>query len=203
MLIACKYCQNNFILNKNETELEGVLITCEHCAENWLYESRTNYLEGKLTELDNALNQKEIQMNIKNTEYIQKIDFLEKNLKIKKDELVKQKILEERISTFEKRVTITEKLNVRQDNLEIQSSKLENEVKETTDNISIKNNDIEKKANYLAMKINPINKNVIKESIQVKDKNNDVVNLKNYDQKEKSKKKVFKTGFYWPHTSDK
>ena len=101
MLIACKYCQNNFILNKNETELEGVLITCEHCAENWLYESRTNYLEGKLTELDNALNQKEIQMNIKNTEYIQKIDFLEKNLKIKKDELVKQKILEERISTFE------------------------------------------------------------------------------------------------------
>ena len=42
---------------------------------------------------------------------------------------------------------------MRQDNLEIQSSKLENEVKETTDNISIKNNDIEKKANYLEMQL--------------------------------------------------
>ena len=39
----------------------------------------------------------------------QKIRKLEKSLKIKKDELVKQKLLENRINLFEKRIAETEK----------------------------------------------------------------------------------------------
>ena len=31
----------------------------------------------------------------------------------------------------------------------------------------------------------------------------EVINLKNYDQDEKKKKKIFKSGFFWSGTSDK
>ena len=131
MLIDCHNCKKKFIINKSELDLEGSLITCEYCKEEWIYESRTRYLENKLAQLDLDLNKKEINLNEQNDKHNQKIDLLEKDLKIKNDELIKQKILEEKIASFEKRITDTEKLNALQANLEIQRAKLEDEVKTT------------------------------------------------------------------------
>ena len=61
----------------------------------------------------------------------------------------------------------------------------------------IKNANIEKKANYLEMKINPFKPvNNQDESHKSNDKNNDVVNFKNYEPEEKKKKKY---SFFWPN----
>ncbi len=78
-------------------------------------------------------------------------------------------------------------------------------MKKNSENIITKNKDIEKKANYLEMKINSYNfeNNSNKKSIAVNDKNNDVVNLRNYDQEEKNTKLKKKHRFFWPNISDK
>jgi predicted Zn finger-like uncharacterized protein len=212
MLINCKSCKKKFLLNQREIDLEGSLITCEHCKNEWIYESRTHFLESKLTELDNDLNKKEINLNQQNIKHNEKIILLEKDLKIKNEELNKQRILEERIATFEKRITDTEKLNSLQADLEIHRTKLEEDVKNTSEKILTRNKDIEKKANYLEMKINSYDFEKInneKNPIAVNDKNNDVVNLSNYEQKERSKtNKTNETNktkprYFWPNISDK
>lgn len=204
MLIVCKHCKNSFTFGQNTIDLEGDVITCSHCKKEWIYESRIHYLESKLADLDIDLNKKEMKINEKNIEYVEKIDQLEKDLKIKKEELFKQKALEDKISIFEKRITETEKLNIQQADLEIQTNELKKEVKKTSDSILVKNIDIEKKTNYIEMKINAsMIDDKISEPIAVNDSNNEVVNLKNYDQVEKDKIKVIKSSFFWPRSSDK
>ena len=206
MLINCKSCSKKFILNNSELDLEGSLITCTHCKKEWIYESKTHFLENRLAELDADLNKKEINLTEQNNKHNERINFLEKDLKIKIVELSKQRLLEERIATFEKRITDTEKLNSYQADLEIQKNKLEEEVKVTSENIILKNNDIEKKANYLEMKISSYDFDKIdslKKPIAVNDKNTDVVNLKNYDQEEKNKNNKNKHRFFWPNIKDK
>jgi len=178
MLLDCKICKNKFTLIEDEINLEGKLITCEYCKEEWIYQSRTHYLEVRLAELDEDLNKKEIKISEENIKHNEKIHLLEKDLKTKKEELTKQKLLEERIGTFEKRITDTEKLNSQQADLEIQVAQMENEVKKTSENILTKNDNIEKKANYLEMKINSYKReNKNKESIVINDRRNDVVNF--------------------------
>jgi len=204
MLINCKRCSKKFILNNSELDIEGSLITCKHCKVEWIYESKTHFLESRLVELDSDLNKKEINLTEQNIKHNERINLLEKDLKIKNEELIKQRLLEERIATFEKRITDTEKLNAYQADLEIQKNKLEQEVKVTSENIILKNKDIEKKANYLEMKINSYDFEKIdslKKPIVVNDKNTDVVNLKNYDQEGKNKKN--KNSFFWPNITDK
>lgn len=206
MLINCKSCSKKFILNNSELDLEGSLITCTHCKKEWIYKSKTHFLENRLAELDADLNKKEINLTEQNNKHNERINFLEKDLKIKIVELSKQRLLEERIATFEKRITDTEKLNSYQADLEIQKNKLEEEVKVTSENIILKNNDIEKKANYLEMKISSYDFDKIdslKKPIAVNDKNTDVVNLKNYDQEEKNKNNKNKHRFFWPNITDK
>jgi len=206
MLIYCKNCEKKFILNKSELDLEGSLITCDHCKGEWIYESKTHFLESRLAELDQDLNNKEINLNEQNDKHNKRIDLLEKDLKTKNEELIKQKLLEEKIATFEKRITDTEKLNSQQADLEIHKNKLEDEVKKTSENIINKNKDIEKKTNYLKMKINSYdfdNMSKEKDKIAINDKNNDVVNLNNYDLEEKNKINKKKHRFFWPNISDK
>jgi len=188
MILECKKCKNKFTLVEDDISLEGKLITCEHCKEEWIYQSMTVYLESRLAELDQDLKKKEIKINDLNIKHTEKIHQLEIDLKIRKEELNKQKLLEERISTFEKRVTDTEKLNIVQANLETEIAQMETEMKKTSENILTKNENIEKKTNYLEMKINSY-KDKNSESIKVNDKHTDVVNFKNYDQEDKKKKK--------------
>lgn len=202
MLINCKNCNEKFLIDKSELDLEGSLITCKHCKEEWIFETRTHFLENKLAELDSDLKQKEMHLNELNDNHNVRIEALEKDLVNKNKELIKQQLLEERIATFEKRITDTEKLNSYQANLEIQKDKLEEAVKVTSENIIIKNRDIEKKANYLEMKINSYDFNSIdkvKKPIAV----NDVVNLNNYDHDEKVKKDIKKNRYFWPKNTDK
>lgn len=202
MLINCKNCNEKFLIDKSELDLEGSLITCKHCKEEWIFETRTHFLENKLAELDSDLKQKEMHLNEQNDNHNVRIEALEKDLVNKNKELIKQQLLEERIATFEKRITDTEKLNSYQANLEIQKDKLEEAVKVTSENIIIKNRDIEKKANYLEMKINSYDFNSIdkvKKPIAV----NDVVNLNNYDHDEKVKKDIKKNRYFWPKNTDK
>ena len=47
------------------------------------------------------------------------------------------------------------------------------------------------------------NMNKLKKTIAINDKNNDVVNLSNYDQEEKNTKNKNKTRFFWPNITDK
>tara|TARA_Y100000741_G_C18250619_1_gene557157 strand:- start:1110 stop:1613 length:504 start_codon:yes stop_codon:yes gene_type:complete len=165
-----------------------------------------HYLEKKIADLEKDLNKKEFDLTEKNNEFNKKIENLEKDLRIKNEELIKQKLLEERIVKFEKRITDTEKLNAHQADLEIKQTKLENEVKKTSDDILSKNIDIEKKANYIEMKINSYDfedQNKEDKKIAVNENSNDVVDLKKYDQKENTKGKKLKKRFFWPNISGK
>ena len=91
-------------------------------------------------------------MRKKNT-HNDKIAKLENALKIKKEELAKQKLLEERISLFEKRITDTEKEIAAQSLVENRIIQLEKEIKQNSFDSFVKNTNLEKKANYLQKKI--------------------------------------------------
>ena len=82
-----------------------------------------------------------------------KIAKLENSLKAKKEELAKQKLLEERIVLFEKRITDTEKEVAAQALVENRIIQLEKEIKQNSFDSFVKNTNLEKKANYLQMKI--------------------------------------------------
>ena len=204
MIIDCKNCNSKFTLDEEESKLDGQTIKCLHCQDEWVYMSKSRYLENRLEELDQDLYKTELKLNEINNKHIEKIVKLENNLKIKKEQLSKQKILEYKVSLYEKRITQAEKSNSEQADLEIKIAKMENEIENVTENIFSKNKNIEKKANYLEMKINSYknkknDKNEIKTHIK-----SDIVNFKSFEQEEKNTKKKssleskIKSKLFWP-----
>ena len=153
MLINCKYCDTKFAVNAEEVGFDGRLIKCENCKKEWFQESKSQSLEKKLIELDQNLHSTEVHLIEKKNTHNDKIAKLENALKIKKEELAKQKLLEERISLFEKRITDTEKEIAAQSLVENRIIQLEKEIKQNSFDSFVKNTNLEKKANYLQRKI--------------------------------------------------
>ena len=153
MLINCKYCDSKFAVNAEEVGFDGRLIKCENCKKEWFQESKSQSLEKKLIELDQNLHSTEVHLIEKKNTHTDKIAKLENALKVKKEELAKQKLLEERISLFEKRITDTEKEIAAQSLVENRISQLEKEIKQNSFDSFVKNTNLEKKANYLQRKI--------------------------------------------------
>ena len=153
MLINCKYCDSKFAVNAEEVGFDGRLIKCENCKKEWFQESKSQSLEKKLIELDQNLHSTEVHLIEKKNTHNDKIAKLENALKIKKEELAKQKLLEERISLFEKRITDTEKEIAAQSVVENRIIQLEKEIKQNSFDSFVKNTNLEKKANYLQRKI--------------------------------------------------
>jgi|TARA_B110000438_G_scaffold302218_1_gene359263 predicted Zn finger-like uncharacterized protein len=208
MLLHCNHCKKKFTLVDDEYNLEGKLIKCKHCQEEWIFESQSQYLENRLAELDEDLSRTEKNLDETNIDHVEKIEILEKNLKAKKEEFDKQKVLEDRIGAFEKRITNTEKANIEQAELEIKIAAMEGEIEKTSDDIFIKNKDIEKKTNYLEMKITSYNEDEKRKEKNLGNNNNDdgdVVDFKTFDQDDKDnpetikKDKDGKTRYFWPN----
>ena len=153
MLINCKYCDSKFAVNAEEVGFDGRLIKCENCKKEWFQESKSQSLEKKLIELDQNLHSTEVHLIEKKNTHNDKIAKLENALKIKKEELAKQKLLEERISLFEKRITDTEKEIAAQSLVENRIIQLEKEIKQNSFDSFVKNTNLEKKTNYLQSKI--------------------------------------------------
>ena len=95
MLLDCKNCNNKFTLEEDESKLEGQVVKCPSCKEEWVFESKSNYLENRLAELDQDLYKTELQLNNLNNKHSEKIDQLEKDIKLKKEQQSKQKLLED------------------------------------------------------------------------------------------------------------
>ena len=157
MLIHCKYCQSKFAINAEEVGFDGRLVKCEKCQKEWFQESKSKSLEKKLIELDRNLHATEQRLTEQKNNHNDKIIKLEKALKAKKEELVKQKLLEDRIGLFEKRIVDTEKEIKEQALIENRISQLENEIKKNSHDSFIKNTVLEKKTNDLQIKIQPNN----------------------------------------------
>ena len=153
MLIECKYCDTKFAVNAEEVGFDGRLIKCENCQKEWFQESKSQYLEKKLIELDQNLHVTEVHLIEQKNTHNDKIAKLENSLKAKKEELTKQKLLEERIVLFEKRIIDTEKEIAAQALVENRIIQLEKEIKQNSFDSFVKNTNLEKKANYLQMKI--------------------------------------------------
>ena len=153
MLIHCKYCQSKFAINAEEVGFDGRLVKCENCQKEWFQESRSKSLEKKLIELDRNLHATEQRLTEQKNNHNDKILKLEKSLKAKKEELDKQKLLEDRIGLFEKRIVDTEKEIEEQALIENRISQLENEIKKNSHDSFIKNTALEKKTNDLQIKI--------------------------------------------------
>ena len=153
MLIHCKYCQSKFAINAEEVGFDGRLVKCENCQKEWFQESKSKSLEKKLIELDRNLLATEQRLTEQKNNHNDKILKLEKSLKAKKEELDKQKLLEDRIGLFEKRIVDTEKEIEAQDLIENRISQLENEIKKNSHDSFIKNTALEKKTNDLQIKI--------------------------------------------------
>ena len=153
MLINCKYCDSKFAVNAEEVGFDGRLIKCENCQKEWFQESKSQSLEKKLIELDQNLHSTEVHLIEQKNTHNDKIAKLENALKAKKEELAKQKLLEERISLFEKRITDTEKEIAAQSLVENRIIQLEKEIKQNSFDSFVKNTNLEKKANYLQKKI--------------------------------------------------
>jgi len=153
MLIHCKYCQSKFAINAEEVGFDGRLVKCENCQKEWFQESKSKSLEKKLIELDRNLHATEQRLTEQKNNHNDKIIKLEKSLKAKKEELDKQKLLEDRIGLFEKRIVDTEKEIEEQALIENRISQLENEIKKNSHDSFIKNTALEKKTNDLQIKI--------------------------------------------------
>ena len=153
MLLECKYCNTKFAVNAEEVGFDGRLIKCENCQKEWFQESKSQYLEKKLIELDQNLHATEVHLIEQKNIHNDKIAKLENSLKAKKEELTKQKLLEERIVLFEKRIIDTEKEIAAQALVENRIIQLEKEIKQNSFDSFVKNTNLEKKANYLQMKI--------------------------------------------------
>ena len=153
MLIHCKYCQSKFAINAEEVGFDGRLVKCENCQKEWFQESKSKSLEKKLIELDRNLLATEQRLTEQKNNHNDKILKLEKSLKAKKEELEKQKLLEDRIGLFEKRIVDTEKEIEAQALIENRISQLENEIKKNSHDSFIKSTALEKKTNDLQIKI--------------------------------------------------
>ena len=175
------------------SELEGKVIECKFCNEKWLYESQTKYLENRLIELNSDLDETEAKINLRKKDYQDNINKLENDLKIKKDELDTQKILQDKVTAFENRLKDTERLNSEGLKLNDKISKIKKEIRTTSENISSSNKDIEEKTNYLESRVNSYNENN-DQGNQSRDfksevRNNDVVNIKNHFNQSKEQDK--------------
>ena len=153
MLIHCKYCQSKFAINAEEVGFDGRLVKCENCQKECFQESKSKSLEKKLIELDRNLLATEQRLTEQKNNHNDKILKLEKSLKAKKEELEKQKLLEDRIGLFEKRIVDTEKEIEAQALIENRISQLENEIKKNSHDSFIKSTALEKKTNDLQIKI--------------------------------------------------
>tara|TARA_A100001011_G_C14315075_1_gene847597 strand:+ start:2637 stop:3629 length:993 start_codon:yes stop_codon:yes gene_type:complete len=185
MLIHCKFCNSKFAINAEEQGFDGRLVKCENCQKEWFQESKAQILEKKLIELDRSLHSTELHLIEKKNNHNNKIRKLEKALKIKKDELVKQKLLENRINLFEKRIAETEKEIESQSLIENRIAKLEKDIRQNTFDSFVKNTKLEKKTNELQSKVGSddiVNKLNVLENLEkeVKDRTDEITN-KNID----------------------
>ena len=192
-MVHCKNCKKKFYVMNEGSELEGKVIECKFCNEKWLYESQTKYLENRLIELNSDLDETEAKINLRKKDYQDNINKLENDLKIKKDELDTQKILQDKVTAFENRLKDTEKLNSEGLKLNDKISKIKKEIRTTSENISSSNKDIEEKTNYLESRVNSYNENNAQDN-QSRDfksevRNNDVVNIKNHFNQSKEQDK--------------
>ena len=94
MMYRCKNCNNKIILTEDMGSMDGNLVTCNVCKEESIFHSHTFSLENRLAELDQDLYKSEVTMSIINKKHNEKIDQLEKDLKIKEEELLKQNLLD-------------------------------------------------------------------------------------------------------------
>jgi len=153
MIINCKYCDTELDVNVEQVTFDGGLIKCGKCQEEWFQKSESQYLEKKLIELDENLHATETHLIEKKNIHSDKIVKLENVLKVKKKELAKQKLLEERISLFEKRITDTEKEIAAQSLVENRITQLEKEIKQNSSETLVVNTNLERKTKYLQRKI--------------------------------------------------
>ena len=153
MLIHCKYCESKFAIDAEEVGFDGRLIKCNNCDKEWFQESKAQIVEKKLIELDRNLHATELHLIEQKNSHNNKINKLEKALKTKKEELEKQKKLEDRINLFEKRVIDMEREIESQNLVENRISKLEREIQKNSFDSFVKNTKLEKKTNELQNKI--------------------------------------------------
>ena len=153
MLINCKYCHSKFAINAEEVGFDGRLVKCDNCDKEWFQESKAQIVEKKLIELDRNLHATELHLIEQKNSHNNKINKLEKALKTKKEELEKQKKLEDRINLFEKRVIDMEREIESQNLVENRISKLEREIQRNSFDSFVKNTKLEKKTNELQNKI--------------------------------------------------
>ena len=153
MLINCKYCDSKFAIDAEEVGFDGRLLKCNNCDKEWFQESKAQIVEKKLIELDRNLHVTELHLIEQKNSHNNKIIKLEKALKTKKEELEKQKKLEDRINLFEKRIIDTEREIESQNLVENRISRLEKEVQKNSFDSFVKNTKLEKKTNELQNKI--------------------------------------------------
>ena len=179
-----------------------------------MIESKTKYLENRLEELNRDLDNTEIKINLKKKEQQDKINQLQNDLKLKKEELEKQSLLQEKVQAFENRLIQTEKLNSQELELDSQIDKIKNKIRTTSENILNHNKVIEEKTNYLEKKISSYNGSEIvntnddytKDRIQTA-KKSEVVNInknlnklpKKSQNGEEDNKKIKKLKFFSPN----
>ena len=153
MLINCKYCDSKFAVNAEEVGFDGRLLKCNNCDKEWFQESKAQIVEKKLIELDRNLHVTELHLIEQKNSHNNKIIKLEKALKTKKEELEKQKKLEDRINLFEKRIIDMEREIESQNLVENRISRLEKEIQKNSFDSFVKNTKLEKKTNELQNKI--------------------------------------------------
>ena len=153
MLINCKYCDSKFSINAEEVGFDGRLVKCDNCDKEWFQESKAQIVEKKLIELDRNLHATELHLIEQKNSHNNKINKLEKALKTKKEELEKQKKLEDRINLFEKRIIDMEREIESQNLVENRISRLEKEIQKNSFDSFVKNTKLEKKTNELQNKI--------------------------------------------------
>ena len=156
-MLICKSCKDKFYIPNENSSLEGKMVKCTKCNAKWIYESKTKYLEDRLSDLFIDLDNTENKINLRKKEREDKISSLINDLNFKKEELEKQKNLEEKVHAFEDRLKVTEKLNLEELDLDKKAHKIQKEIRTTSANIEAKNKDIEEKANNLETRINSYN----------------------------------------------
>ena len=202
MLINCKYCNSKFAINAEEVGFDGRLVKCENCQKEWFQESKPKYLEKKLIELDRSLHATELHLIEQKNAHNDKIAKLEKSLKAKKEELAKQKLLEDRIGLFEKRIADTEKEIEKQSLIENRIFKLEKELQKNSHDSFIINTTLEKKTSDLQKKIHtdsPATRLDNLEKELQKDSNDSVINKTTSREKTRDLKKIIQSD----NTSDR
>ena len=211
MMLRCKNCKNEFYLMNEDYELEGKVVQCKFCGDQWIYESKTKYLENRLLELNKELDDTETKITLKKKEHQDNINLLQEDLKVKKGELEKQSKLHKKIAAFENRLKDTEKLSSEELELDNKVSKIKDEIKTTSQNISHQNKDIEEKTNFLEKKIDSYNTDVNKNEInivntsntnvqkksEVVDINKNIQKLKRENQQKKAENEKNKKMEFW------